>query len=582
MNEKSFNIGYSKLNTVQKSILNECILKENGGLSLPMGSGKTIISLVLSLMQSIILSKKHKHENFPILIIASKSLISGWELEIKKFFGTDLKYEVLHQNTVKAGFNNWQLSSETQIVLMTPDTLSKAYKECRISEIYINKTFIHNAINEHLGNYINFYKETNQPFVNYVRGGGLLYSIKWGCYVVDEVQKYTNFNTIKSQAISAISSYHRWVLSGTMFDEPKPERIFGYYLILNRNDITRNFPEAQKFLKSDQFKGVNETLVFRTNNAEFIPPKVNDLVISHEMTDKEQLIYKSFKQILIEVKNKAKSALLLNNIEDARKFSSYKLVMIMYLRQAIICPIIPITSISLDASDSKNKSELSTIILDSLKILNLTEWLNDETLKSSRIQAVNNILKKHKHEKVIVFSCFKTFLDLLEYYYQKEIKNYGSSSSNVSNINLNTQNTIFRLTSKMSIDQRGKLIDDFKNSNSGILLITYDLGAEGLNLQFAATILLVDFWWNAAKTQQAIARIFRFGQIAKEINVYFFTSNTGIEKILFEKQKVKLQMLEELKNGKMSHKIPTIRMDEVIKLIEISDNEKLLNEIKYY
>jgi len=607
MNEKSFNIGYSKLNTTQKAILNECLLKENGGISLPMGSGKTIIALVLSLMQSIILSKKHKRDNFPILIIASKSLISGWELEIKKFFDTDLKYEVLHQSTVRVGFDNWELSPETQIVLMTPDTLSKAYRESRISDNYIHQVFIHNAINEHLGNYVNFYQEPYQPFVNYKRGGGLIYSIKWGCYIIDEVQKYTNFATISSQAISAVSSHHRWVLSGTMFDEPKPERIFGYYLILNRNDLTRNFPAAQKILKSAQFKGVNETLVLRTSNNSFIPPKVNDQVISHEMNESEKLIYTSFKKILIEVKNKARQARLLNDIDEARKFSSYKLVMIMYLRQAMICPLIPITSISIDASDSKSKSELSTLILDSLKTLNLTEWLNqEESVKSSRIKSVNNVLKKHKHEKVIVFSCFKTFLDLLEYHYDNEklydntslkddASNFSASSngdvSNVSNFSVSNEsnftassqeNKIFRLTSTMSIDRRGQLIDDFKNSNAGILLITYDLGAEGLNLQFAATVLLVDFWWNAAKTQQAIARIFRFGQIAKEINIYFFTSNTGIEKILFEKQKAKLQMLEELKYGKMSHKVPTIRMDEVIRLIEISDNEKLVNEIKYY
>jgi hypothetical protein len=32
----------------------------------------------------------------------------------------------------------------------------------------------------------------------------------------------------------------------------------------------------------------------------------------------------------------------------------------------------------------------------------------------------------------------------------------------------------------------------------------------------------------------------------------------------------------------MSHKIPIISMDKVIRDIEISDNEKLVNEIKYY
>ena len=119
-------------------------------------------------------------------------------------------------------------------------------------------------------------------------------------------------------------------------------------------------------------------------------------------------------------------------------------------------------------------------------------------------------------------------------------------------------------------------------SKNGILLITYQLGAEGLNLQFASTILLTDFWWNASKTQQAIGRIFRYGQIADEINVYFFTSNTGIEKILFQKQKAKLDILAELKVGTIQTKIPMVKMDDIINIIELSDNEKLLKNIKYY
>ena len=122
----------------------------------------------------------------------------------------------------------------------------------------------------------------------------------------------------------------------------------------------------------------------------------------------------------------------------------------------------------------------------------------------------------------------------------------------------------------------------FKKSKRGILLLTYQLGAEGLNLQFASTVLIVDFWWNASKEQQAIGRIFRYGQISDKINVYFFTANTGIENILFKKQHSKLQVLNELKTGKVETKIPTIKMDEIIKLISLSDNEDSLKEVKYY
>ena len=47
--KKLYKRGASKLNKFQLDILKECAMKKSGGLSLPMGSGKTLISLVLGL-----------------------------------------------------------------------------------------------------------------------------------------------------------------------------------------------------------------------------------------------------------------------------------------------------------------------------------------------------------------------------------------------------------------------------------------------------------------------------------------------------------------------------------------------------
>lgn len=64
------------LHPFQDDIISECQLKKSGGLSLPMGSGKTIVSLTIAL--------KNKKENKPILIVASKTLVSSWEQEYNK------------------------------------------------------------------------------------------------------------------------------------------------------------------------------------------------------------------------------------------------------------------------------------------------------------------------------------------------------------------------------------------------------------------------------------------------------------------------------------------------------------------
>ena len=90
-NEKLLKYGFNRLNDYQIDILKECIELNFGGLLLPMGSGKTFISLILSLYYRLTTNK-------PILIIVSKSLISSWENEIKKFFGDEMKYIIYHKS----------------------------------------------------------------------------------------------------------------------------------------------------------------------------------------------------------------------------------------------------------------------------------------------------------------------------------------------------------------------------------------------------------------------------------------------------------------------------------------------------
>ena len=105
---------------------------------------------------------------------------------------------------------------------------------------------------------------------------------------------------------------------------------------------------------------------------------------------------------------------------------------------------------------------------------------------------------------------------------------------------------------------------------------------SSLNLQFARVIMLLDFWWNASKTQQAIARIFRYGQTASEIFTYMFIANTGVEEAVLKKQNSKLKILEELQTGRVRTKINTIKIDDIIKMIELDKNKDMVYNIYNY
>ena len=546
---KLFKIGYDQLNNFQKPIVQECDEMHSGGLSLVVGSGKTIVSLVLSLYQNM-------ETEQPILVVVSKSLMDNWETEIKKFYGTELNYQVIHPSVTDIG--KWKIKSP--IILTTVDVLAKYYKENSIDKLFIKQVFP-----PRFGNYVNNYNEVKEPYLNHVIGGGLFYSIQWGTIIIDEAQTYTNIDTLRCQALGSLHAKHRWLLSGTLFNEPKPERILGYHILLNAPNKPRNLPETKELLNDKKlgFKGLNEHLVIRETNLAFKPPMIHEEIITHILLPEEEKIYTMMKTILIQVKAKADKAKLLKNTADSKKFSSYKLVMIMYLRQALICPLIPITSIVIDASDLEKRSELSKIIVNEIRKLDIDDYMaNVKSIQSTRIKSIIQVLKKHKKERVIVFSCFKSTLDILTYLIKDKVN-------------------LFVMQSEMNPKQRGKLVADFADAKNGVLLMTYELGSTGLNLQCAKTVLFADQPWSAGGIIQGSGRIYRYGQLSPEIHLYYFSGNTGIENIIFQKQHSKLQKIGELKTGTSTTKIPKIKIDEVIRMIDIEDNRKRLSDIKY-
>ena len=557
--DKLIETGKSYLKDFQKDILNECLKKNSGCLSLTMGSGKTLISIILAL--EIV-----KNENKPILVVVSKTLIESWVHEIKKFFGDDLKFEVFHTEYIKKS-DKYTMNSETILYITTPNVLSKYYKKERIDNYFIYNTIVNEGMfNQH---FIKNYNYPTIPYSNINIGGSLLYSTEWGCILVDEVQNHTKISTIKCQSIASLCSKNRWALSGTLFNEPIIERILGYHLIINDISFPRNLPESEKLLKSNRFAGINQTLVVRKDNPLFVKPKINQEIITHNLSNEEQMLYLSMKKILTIINKQVQRFKALGDTINTRKFSTYKLAIITYLRQCLVCSLVPIANIAIDMIDFKNRSHLSEMLSNEINNLNLQSWLEDiNSVKSTRITEVLKVIDKHKEDNIVLFTCYRTTIDILKEFLPKD-------------------RNIFNITSSMSSLKRSKIIDEFNNGNEGkngnILLLTYEIGGEGLNLQkIANTVILLDFVWSDGKTSQAIARVLRYGQESKEVNIYHFISNTAMEKSIFEKHKIKLKIIEELETGGIKTNNKKMTVNDIIKIIEKDENLNIVNEIQRF
>ena len=534
----------------QKAVIEEALRRDlkGGGLALPLGFGKTRTSICLGLTYNC----------GPILVVASKTLGITWLSEIPKAFGEDFEFEYLHSDHIK-NIETWEPKPNTKLVITTPEVLSAVYKSQGFAD-----TFLKYNIPEQFGPTILEYMTPKSPmFRSYRSGPAHVYCITWGCLIIDEIQNNNNILRDKCRSIACISAKYRWGLSGTMFDEPKPERFLGYFTMLHI-DGPRTLPDVTEHMKT-VFKGFRHYIIHRTDNVEFIKkPKYTEQIVAHNLSDIELKIFDISREVLSDLNNEVKKLKALGDTDGVRTFSAYLLAMITYVRQFLICPIIPISGIYCDIADFTSRSNLSSRLSTKFRELDLESWLNSmEALHSSRFKSIMEKIECHPDERIIVFSCFRTTVSL----FQHNIDQIGVRKT-------------FTISAGMSVPKREQVIRKFEEYPNGILLLPYSIGAEGLNLQCASVVMLMDLWWNSAKIQQAIGRVFRPGQEALEIFVYIFVSNTGMENEIIKKNIIKRDILNELHNGSCQKKVPKMTVRQIIKVIECSENENLIKSFR--
>mmetsp|Transcript_29740 Transcript_29740/g.88951 ORF Transcript_29740/g.88951 Transcript_29740/m.88951 type:complete len:564 (-) Transcript_29740:45-1736(-) len=127
-----------------------------------------------------------------------------------------------------------------------------------------------------------------------------------------------------------------------------------------------------------------------------------------------------------------------------------------------------------------------------LQKIDLQRWRT-----STKVEACFEAVQKDRKEahKVIVFSQYRTMLDIMEW-----------------RLRLGGQR-VAKLTGDMPLAERKSVLHRFKTDESvGVILLSLKAGGEGLNLQEASRVYLLEPWWNPAVEMQAIQRAHRIGQ----------------------------------------------------------------------
>ena len=118
---------------------------------------------------------------------------------------------------------------------------------------------------------------------------------------------------------------------------------------------------------------------------------------------------------------------------------------------------------------------------------------------NSKIEAALKILSDHGMELVLVFCDFEeTAWELAE---------------SIDGL------PVFTITGTTPIADRTGLIEQFRKSDAGCLIMT-SVGSEGLDVQFCSVLINYDLSWNPMVLEQRIGRIDRLGQLKGSVKVF--------------------------------------------------------------
>ncbi|MCJ1225630.1 hypothetical protein MMC12_002279 [Toensbergia leucococca] len=106
---------------------------------------------------------------------------------------------------------------------------------------------------------------------------------------------------------------------------------------------------------------------------------------------------------------------------------------------------------------------------------------------------------------------------------------------------------------------RDKALQDFRDSDTAVMIASLKCGGVGLNLTAASRVIYIDLWWNSSVEQQAFCRVFRIGQVSETYITRFVVKDTVDERIQsLQKSKETLIAAAMGDNGKRESKL-TVR-----------------------
>ncbi len=159
--------------------------------------------------------------------------------------------------------------------------------------------------------------------------------------------------------------------------------------------------------------------------------------------------------------------------------------------------------------------------------------LSELAAQDSKYTTLHNQLRRflgeHPHEKVVLFSSFRHTLK----YLAERLRKDGISCALLLG----------------GDDEMQAVLDSFQTPEGPSLLLSSEVGSEGIDLQFAWVLVNYDLPWNPMRVEQRIGRLDRLGQESEKVAIWNLLHENTIDDRIYERLFVRLGVFERTLGG---------------------------------
>lgn len=172
-------------------------------------------------------------------------------------------------------------------------------------------------------------------------------------------------------------------------------------------------------------------------------------------------------------------------------------------------------------SEEDYTESTSNMAIDAESLRYLASQLPEEDSKTKKLlELVNKTIDDSENGKLLIFSFFKHTLR----YLKKKLQATGAR--------------VELIMGDTKPEDRDRIRDRFRlpkeDPDAIDILLSSEVGCEGLDYEFCSRMVNYDIPWNPMKIEQRIGRIDRFGQKAEKVRIYnFVTENTVEERVFY-------------------------------------------------